>query len=453
MPRSHLLAAAWTALLLPLAAHAAPAAPAADCRVGIYRLADGSFVDIAPEDDQTLRWRKLDGTTGELRRQEDGSWISRSGWTERPDGKSVRFPGCPGDRIQFQGATAKRIPLEITDTKFQSHGVTLAGRLVMPVSSAATVPIVVQVHGAERVSAIEDYWLQRVFPAEGEGSFVYDKRGTGSSGGSYSQDFNLLADDAVAAMREARRLAGARAGRVGYQGGSQAGWIAPLAAQRAPVDFVVVCFGLAVSVIDEDQEEVALEMRLKGHGPKEIAAAQEIAAAAEEIFASDFTRGYQRFDQVRARYRDEPWYKDVHGNYTWFFLPLTEAQIRAQAKDFHWGTPFYYDPMPTLSALSVPQLWILGTDDLQAPSEETSRRLRKLQAEGRPITLVTFPHAEHGMTEYQYDAKGERVSTRYPQGYLALMRDYVRDGHAAESYGAAAIERPAQAAGEPSGHR
>ena len=76
-------------------------------------------------------------------------------------------------------------------------------------------------------------------------------------------------------MDEARRIAGPRAGRVGYQGTSQGGWVGPLAATRAPVDFVIVSSGLAVSPIDEDQEEVVLEMCLKGHTTEEITKALE----------------------------------------------------------------------------------------------------------------------------------------------------------------------------------
>src|SRR2546430_12495624 len=60
-----------------------------------------------------------------------------------------------------------------------------------------------------------------------------------------------------------------------YWGGSQGGWVAPLAANRARVDFVIVAFGLAVSVIDEDRQEVAIEMREKGHSPAEIAQRSE----------------------------------------------------------------------------------------------------------------------------------------------------------------------------------
>ena len=145
------------------------------------------------------------------------------------------------------------------------------------------------------------YALQRLLPAENVGAFVYDKRGTGGSAGKYTQDFDTLADDAVAAMREAKRIAGTRCARIGYQGGSQGGWVAPIAATRAPVDFVIVSFGLAVSVIDEDQEEVALEMRLKGHNQEEISKALEVASAAEAVFESGFTKGFERFDAVRAK--------------------------------------------------------------------------------------------------------------------------------------------------------
>ena len=48
------------------------------------------------------------------------------------------------------------------------------------------------------------YSLQRQLPAEGIGVFVYDKRGTGKSGGVYTQNYLLLADDAIAAMNEAK---------------------------------------------------------------------------------------------------------------------------------------------------------------------------------------------------------------------------------------------------------
>ena len=413
-----------------------------DCNIGTYRFSDGEIVDIARSTGDTFRWRKFDGTTGVLHKKPDGSWTSTLGWTERPDGHGASFTRCATGEIEFDGKKAHRIPFDTTDTVFEGRGgIKLAGRLVLPKGNNP-VPIVVLVHGAERESARESYALQRLLPAENVGAFVYDKRGTGGSEGKYTQDFDTLADDAVAAMREAKRIAGTRCARIGYQGGSQGGWVAPLAATRAPIDFVIVSFGLAVSVIDEDQQEVALEMRLKGHSQEEISKALEVASAAEAVFESGFTKGFERFDTVRAKYRNEPWYKDLHGNYTHFILPYTAAEIREKGKDFIFGTPFRYDPMPTLRAVKPSQLWILGEDDLEAPSAETSRRIKMLIAEGKPITLALFPHAEHGMTEYEVAPDGERVSTRYAPGYFAMMRDFARTSQLSASYGSSVVVRP-----------
>jgi pimeloyl-ACP methyl ester carboxylesterase len=412
---------------------------AGDCQIGAYHFSDGEIVDIARSEDDTFRWRKFDGTTGVLHKKEDGSWTSTLGWTDRPDGHKASLTRCASGEIEFDGKKAHRIPFDVTDTVFEGRGgLKLAGRLVLPKGNER-VPVVVLIHGAERESARDSYALQRLLPAENVGAFVYDKRGTGGSDGKYTQDFDVLADDAVAAMREARRIAGTRCDRIGYQGGSQGGWVAPIAATRAPVDFVIVSFGLAVSVIAEDQEEVALEMQLKGHSQEEISIALEVASAAEAVFESGFTKGFEHFDTLRAKYRNEPWYKDLHGNYTHFILPYTAAEARQKFKDSLPGTPFRYDPMPTLRAVKTPQLWILGEDDLEAPSAETSRRIKTLIAEGKPITLALFPHAEHGMTEYEVASNGERVSTRFAPGYFAMMRDYARDGRLSTSYGSSVV--------------
>lgn len=412
-----------------------------DCHVGSYRLTDGTFVDIAPSEKDTLRWRRFDGTTGALHAMPGGVWKSTYGWTGSADGKTISFSGCTTGRIDFAGVRGQRIPFDATDTRFTSHGVTLVGRLVMP-KGAGDVPVVILLHGAEHDSALTDYSLQRMLPAEGIGAFVYDKRGTGKSGGAYSQDFNLLADDAVAALHEARRLGRSRVARIGYQGGSEGGWVAPIAANRAPVDFVIVCFGLAVSVIDEDQQEVEIEMREKGYSPALIAKALEVARAAETVIASGSSNGLKEFDEVRAKYRNEPWYKDLHGNYTWLLLPYSKSQLKAMAPKYEWGTPFHYDPMPALRAATAPELWIVGGEDYEAPSAETSRRIRSLIGDGRPFTLAVYPGAEHGMTLFEKGPDGERISTRYAPGYFAMMRDFARSGRLAGRYGDAIITTP-----------
>jgi hypothetical protein len=420
-------------------AHATDAS-VGNCHVGAYRLANGSVVDVGPSEGAHLRWRREDGTTGLLTSHADGTWTSTLGWTDKPDGIKVAFSDCAEGRIAFGGVRGQRIAFDVTNTRFQGAGVTLAGRLVLPKGNAR-VPIVVLIHGSEHDSALDFYSLQRMFPAAGIGVFVYDKRGTGASGGQYTQGYLLLADDAIAAVNEAKRLAGSRAGRIGYQGGSQGGWVAPLAARISPVDFVIVGFGLAVSPLDEDREAIAYDMQRQGYGADVMAKAMQIADASAGILLSNFRSGYDKLDALKKRYGNEPWFKHVHGDITWALLAWPAEELKQKGPVLFAGAPLQYDPMPVLRNLDTPQLWILGGEDADAPSAETIKRLRGLQQSGRPIALAVYPHAEHGMYEFETKPDGTRVDTRNPDGYFAMMRDFILSGKVQGKYGDAVLYR------------
>jgi pimeloyl-ACP methyl ester carboxylesterase len=419
-------------------ATSSPSEADVDCHVGSYRLSHARVLDIAPSTAGHLRWRLTDGTTGELTQASDTTWTSTLGWTGRADGHRVTFGTCASERLRFDADKGTRIPLDVTDTHFTSGGVVLAGRLVLP-AGKVRVPIVVLVHGAEHDSALDSFSLQRLFPTQGIGAVVYDKRGTGASGGRYTQDYLMLANDAIAAMREARRLAGQRAGRIGYQAGSQGGWVAPLAARIEPVDFVVVGFGMAVSALEEDRSAIALDMTRHGYGPDVVAKAMEVADATAAVLLSGFRDGYDKVSAVRAKYGTAPWFKYVHGNVSFYILEHTEAEVRQTGPTLLPGIPLQYDPMPVLRNLHTPQLWILGAQDIDAPSAETARRLRDLAAHGAPIATAIFPKAEHGIYEFETQADGTRLSTRQPDGYFRMMCDFIRDGRLRPPYGTATL--------------
>lgn len=429
-------------LALAGGARASSASPM-PCEVGSYRMADGTQLDIAPRESGQLRWSRLDGSTGALTSKDNGRWTSTLGWTDRPDGHQVTFSDCKRGEIRFDKLAGRREALIQIDTRFQGAGVELAGRLTMP-PGQARVPIVVLIHGAEHSSALEDYSLQRQFASVGIGVFAYDKRGTGVSGGRYSQNYLMLATDAIHAMREAKRLAGDRAGRIGYQGGSQGGWVAPLAARIEPVDFVIVSFGLAVSPLDEDREAIDFDMQRAGFGAEVKAKAMEIADATAKIVDSNFTEGYEQLDAVKRKYGSEPWFKSVRGNITWYLLAQPEETIRREGPRLLEGVPAQYDPMPVLTNLEVPQLWILGGQDRDAPPGETIRRLDALSNAGRPIATAVFPAADHGMYEFETRDDGERVSTRQPDGYFQMMKDFIEGKPRAPGYGSAQIRGPAR---------
>jgi pimeloyl-ACP methyl ester carboxylesterase len=258
--------------------------------------------------------------------------------------------------------------------------------------------------------------------------FVYDKRGTGGSEGRYSQDFHLLAADAASALREARRLAGRRALRVGFDAGSQGGWIAPLAATRVGAEFVSVGFGLAEGPLAEDREQVMRDLAAAGFGAEVQARAREVTDATAVIVASSFTRGFDEFDRVRAKYAAEPWWGAMRGEFTGELCALTTAELRATDTSGNVGTTWDYDPMPVLQNVGVPMLWILAGDDNEAPVTETRSRLMRLAREGRPLTLAEFPHTDHGMVEFETGEDGGRLALRYADGYFRMVIDWLRTG-------------------------
>ena len=129
----------------------------------------------------------------------------------------------------------------------------------------------------------------------------------------------------------------------------------------------------------------------------------------------------------------------MRGDTTHLLFEIPEDKLRAMGPQLFAGVDLHYDPMPVLRRLGVPQLWILGADDRDAPSGETSRRLTQLARAGRPITLAVFPRAEHGIYEYEIEPDGSWNETRQPDGYFDMMRDFIRDGRLKPSYGAALI--------------
>src|SRR5262249_39839025 len=194
------------------------------------------------------------------------------------------------------------------------------------------------------------------------------------------------------------------------------------------------------TVLEEDQESVELDMRLHHHSAADTAKALELARAGEHVVETGGKEGYEAFEDLRRKYKAQPWYKDVHGDFLFFVLPLDQKQITQPiAENFGFETPFHYEPMPTLRASTTPQLWVLGSDDLDAPSAETAKRITSLIAEGKDYTLAVYPGAEHGMTEYELDAKGQRLSTRFAPGYFQMMADFIGDGRIGEHCGKAEI--------------
>jgi hypothetical protein len=277
----------------------------------------------------------------------------------------------------------------------------------------------VNVHGSENTSARRTSWEQRAWPAQGVGWFVYDKRGTGDSGGKYTQDFEVLAEDAAAAAREARRLGGARVARLGFDGGSQAGWVIPLAASKVAVDYAVVRYGLAESPLGEDRAETLQGLSEKGYGPEVLTKAGEIIDATGKIMASHYKDGWEDLRAAKARYSARALVQGPEGRVHRRHRPGPRGGGEGHRTAARAGHPVGVRPPCRCCARAKPRscgCWPAPTARRRSPKPNAG--WRPLAAEDPGDQCPGFPATDHGIMEFEQDAEGKRTYTPICRGLL-----------------------------------
>ena len=409
-----------------LAAPLSPSKAQAACEPGAYRQADGDFVVVT---------QSRTASPGQR-------YVFRDG--RRGSTADAGSPVACADRAVLvrnaSGATETwaKLDLVVTPATFTSDATKLAGVLVEPAGPPdPRRPLVVLVHGSEKTPAIGGQ-LNYVFAAQGISVFAYDKRGTGASEGDYTQNFELLADDAAAALGTARKMAAGRFGRAGFYGGSQGGWVAPLAATHSPADFVAVGFGLVASPIDEDREQMESEARAAGLGAPALAQVDRLSQATARLVSSHFQEGYDGLARVKRELASAPWAATIEGEYSGDILRMSDADLRrvGRARFDNVELIWDYDAIAALKKVKVPLLWVLAGEDREAPIGGTREKLLSLIGAGQRIGLYLFPDTDHGMFEYTVNPDGLRTMTRVTEGYYRLVGDWMKGG-ASGRYGRA----------------
>jgi pimeloyl-ACP methyl ester carboxylesterase len=232
-----------------------------------------------------------------------------------------------------------RREMEVT---FGSHGAKLSGTLQVP-SAEGKHPALVWVHGSgeEARDSTAPYFFGLVDPRYAV--FAFDKRGVGKSEGRCCPlDFQLLADDVLAAVDALRSRDDVDDDAIGLLGLSQGGWIVPVAATKSDdVSFAVILSGSAVSVGEE-----GLYSGLTG-----------------DVGCTPST--------PRA----------------------TVSKLMREAK------PSEFDPRPYLERLEIPVLWLYGANDMSQPVEKDLTVLRPLKRDGKDFDIIVFPDADHALQQ------------------------------------------------------
>jgi hypothetical protein len=121
------------------------------------------------------------------------------------------------------------------EIQFANGDVQLKGTVYLP-KTGNHLPAVVVLHHAALPTRDANLYrhLCEGLPALGFAVLVYDRRGSGQSTGELNKDdYETLADDAVAGQHALARLSRIDPTKIGFWGMSQGGWLAVLAAGRS----------------------------------------------------------------------------------------------------------------------------------------------------------------------------------------------------------------------------
>ena len=157
--------------------------------------------------------------------------------------------------------------VELEPVTFLSRGTRLSGTLYYQ-SGQQPGPAVVVLHGASSPSQLLPLYehLKQILPPLGIAVFMYDRRGSGASGGGEGQyDFQILAEDGAAARNALTGNSHVDAARIGYWGISQGGWLALAAAAIDPKAAFVISVSAPMTTPDV-QMNFAVENILRIHG-------------------------------------------------------------------------------------------------------------------------------------------------------------------------------------------
>ena len=270
---------------------------------------------------------------------------------------------------------------------FQSGALTLSGTLYVP-KIEGRIPAVIVLHAASSPTRDNPlYWhLVEMLPPLGIAVFVFDRRGSGESGGNLEDsDYAMLADDGISALRMLQRDHRIDPRRIGFWGLSQGGWLSLLAISRnAQAAFAISISAPMVTPDVQMNFAVANILRIKGFSQAEVD-----QAVATRTAVDDFQRG--RRDRASAQS-----ILDAATTKPWFVHTYLEKTFKDPDRS-GWAREMRHDPMATLHAVRQPTLIIYGSADPWVPVQASLERLRASSARHPNVEVAVIAGADHAM--------------------------------------------------------
>jgi uncharacterized protein len=282
-------------------------------------------------------------------------------------------------------ARAQNAPQPFT---FTNAGIKFAGTLYLP-EHGDRVPAVVVFWGAQ--GPTRDYALYKQIadglPAIGVAVLVFDRRGSGESGGTTHADFDDLAGDGIAALHALQRHPRIDPKRIGFWGLSQGGWLSILAASKTrDAAFAIACSAPLVTPTDQMTFAVTNLFTIRGYGDTALTHVLALRRMEADFMAGHVGRNAM-MDSIR-RATPQRWFNDA-------FLRDSGEIANTTTPDTAWLRVMNYDPIGPLESVRIPILLFYGSADPWVPVAATVDRLKPIAARKPNLSYYVIPKADH----------------------------------------------------------
>jgi pimeloyl-ACP methyl ester carboxylesterase len=333
---------------------------------------------------------------------------------ERISGKAPSPTGGHSDPFYLTRSPAAPLPYKEEEIRFESGGVTLVGTLRTPLTKGKHTALFIM-QGSGAVDRDGEWFYADHFTRHGIVTLVYDKRGTGGSGGDFrDESINDYAEEAVAGIHYLQTRSEVNPKRVGLYGRSHGGIVAPLAASLSKdVAFIINVSGAGVPPYQQVTYQAAAQMRRDGFSETDIAEAVAYMNLKWEV-ARNGGQGWDKLQAATQNVRDKKW--------------ANRVQLATKLEDIvpSWKLEMNYDPMPALEKVRCPVLAIFGESDTLTPVAETTANYRKglAKAGNKDLTIKLFPNADHALLVWP-KANGESHWPVLADGFLDAMTRWI----------------------------
>ena len=322
---------------------------------------------------------------------------------------SVKIKGLP-EQYGTKVPTYK-----VEEVQARSNDYSLAATLLMPAGYKKH-PVVIVVPGSQGLNRDDNTPYEEIntFISNGFGLLIYDKQGTGQSGGDWQKaSFEQLADDVLAFVKELKSRKDIDGSRIGAWGFSQGGSIAPLAASMSKdISFIIMQSGGGGTPAESEINQQVARMQVEKFSDSAINEA--IAFMKLQFKAVNDSRQMDSLQAMIPYAKTQPWFK-----FAWGGLPKDHWL-------WQWWRPIVdFDPAPVLQKLRIPVLVIFGTNDQLIPKDSLNGIISRItdafnKGGNNSVTIAKFEGANHDLF-----VKNEKGEFRLAEGYDETLKKFI----------------------------